>query len=308
MQNGTGHQLQTPAGDKHERLDDRIVRAVEEAFRAREKEFSGRVRSQVKRETELRISRTGWGWIKRLITAEAIFLILVITPVGFFYNHVQKTQQRQELAIKETEAELIALAFRIDSIQHGLGQIDGYRTRFETELSDYQAGFIRTLERTADMQGHANTALLGASNALGQIQGVQSSVTALTDSLGRNAHRVDSIGRNVTLLSTEIGSLGRTLEDGLVAGVIYDAAMNIPCDVQATPLRLVLRGVSDSGSSEFDIHHRERSAPLLRSVELGAGESVPVHTDGAEYRVTLLQASQGVLAAPIARFRIQRVR
>lgn len=301
MSNGSANQLQTPSGEKHERLDDRIIRAVDDAFRAREKRYDGRMRGRVKRETELYISRTGWGWLKRLITAEALFLVVLITPVGFIYSHVQKTLQRQEVAIKETEAELAALAFRIDSIRNGLGQIDGYRTRFETQLSDYQAGFIRTLERTADMQGHANTALLGANTALGQIHGFQSNVTALTDSLGRNAHRVDSLGRNVTLLST-------TLEDGLGAGVIYDAAVNVPCDVQATPLRLVLRRVSESGSSEFDVHHRERPTTLLRGVQLSAGESVPVHADGAEFRVTLMQSSQGMLAVPVARFRIQRVR
>ncbi len=294
MANGSG-QLHTPSGDKHERLDDRIVRAVDDAFRAREKRFEARMRGRVKRETELFISRTGWSWFKRLITAEALFLVLLITPVGFFYNQIQKTLQRQERAIKETETKLMSLSFRIDSIQHGLGLIDGYRTRFETELSDYQAGFIRTMERTADMQGTANTALVGASTALGQIQGFQSSMTALTDSLGRNAHRMDSIGHSMTLLSSEVGSLG-----------IYDAALNIPCDVQATPLRLVLRRVVDGGSSEFDIHDRERGAALLRGVQLGAGESVPVHIGASEYRVTLLQTSQA-LPSPVARFRIQRV-
>jgi hypothetical protein len=157
------------------------------------------------------------------------------------------------------------------------------------------------------MQGTANTALVGASTALGEIQGFQLNVTALTDSLGRNAYRVDSIGRNGMLLSTEVGSIGKALEDGLAVGVIYDAAVNVPCDVQGTPLRLVLRSVSESGSIEFDIHSRERQGSLLQSVQLAAGESVPVHTDGAAYRVTLIQSSQGVLAVPVARVRIQRI-
>lgn len=289
-------------------MDDRITRAVEERFQKSEKEYERRIRGRVRLETERYVNRKGWSWFKRLMTAEALFVVVVITPVGFFYNHVQKTLQRQERAIRETEAKLVALGFRIDSIRHGLGEIDGYRNQFQNELSGYQAGFIRTIERTADMQGTANTALLTVSSALGEVRGFQTRVASLTDSLGQNAHRVDSLGRNVTILSGQLGELGQSLEDGLAAGVIYDAASGVPCDVQATPLRLVLRGISETGAAHLEVQHRERGGFVLRSGSLGTGESLRVDTDRGAFQVTLLQASQVAPAGPVARFRIQRAR
>lgn len=306
MSNGNT-QLHTATGDKHERIDDRIARAVEERFQAREKTYDKRLRGRVKLETEQYVNRKGWNWFKRLMTAEAIFVIVVITPVGFFYSNVQKTLQRQERAIQDTEAKLISLSFRIDSIRNGLGQIDGYRDQFMNELSSYQAGFIRTLERTADMQGTANTALLSASSALGEVRGFQTRVASLTDSLGMNAHRVDSLGRNVSILSGQVGEIDQSLEDGLAVGVIYDASTHAPCDVQSTPLRLMLRGISESGAALVEVQHREHGG-MLRSGPLGTGESLTVDTDRGAFRVTLLQASQTGPAGPLARFRIQRVR